>query len=462
MDAGRDGEADARVRADGGTDGGVDVDADAGRDAGLDGGMDAAMDAGADASSDAGMDGGPDGGMDAAMEDAGADASSDAEMDGGPDGGMAVPHRAFLTSTTGTGDLGSWAGADGRAGLEAADRICQTLATDAGWSGTFVAWMSDGTDDAYCRIHGRDGKRESNCGQETLPEGAGPWLLADGAPFASAIDPDRQGLAIVYHPPRVDETGTKVASDFLELGYWSGTDDDGTALADTCDDWMSGTEPDRGRSGKKNRTSLFAPIGSTCDDEDHLLCMQVGMGPGVDLPSVPGRRVFVTSVAGPPDLSMWAEAEGATGVAAGDAICQTLAEEAGLVGATGYRAWLSDDTTSASERIAAVGPWVRGDGLLVAESLPEALEAGALRTSIAVDENGDHVPNSQVWTGTDEDGTTTPDQHCGGWTDSVDVPMAGDPEGATGSTAEAGRGWTSSRTSLCGYAARLHCFDDSP
>ena len=39
-------------------------------------------------------------------------------------------------------------------------------------SRTTPAWLSDSSDDAWCRIHGLDGKRADNCGQPVLPANA--------------------------------------------------------------------------------------------------------------------------------------------------------------------------------------------------------------------------------------------------------------------------------------------------
>ena len=58
----------------------------------------------------------------------------------------------------------------------------------AGLKGTFVAWLSDDNDDAYCRIHLLTGKKSANCGKAVLPVNAGPWLRTDGFPFADRID----------------------------------------------------------------------------------------------------------------------------------------------------------------------------------------------------------------------------------------------------------------------------------
>ena len=78
--------------------------------------------------------------------DDGADAVvvGSAKIDGGEAGGRqaaagpALPNfilpgrKAFLTSATGTGNLGSWPGANGQSGIAAGDEICQRPAPGAG------------------------------------------------------------------------------------------------------------------------------------------------------------------------------------------------------------------------------------------------------------------------------------------------------------------------------------------
>jgi len=53
------------------------------------------------------------------------------------------PRVAFVTSVTGTADLGSWPEAGSAVGAAAGNAICRTLAADAGLqnAGTFIAWL---------------------------------------------------------------------------------------------------------------------------------------------------------------------------------------------------------------------------------------------------------------------------------------------------------------------------------
>ena len=98
--------------------------------------------------------------------------------------------KMFVTSTTGNGNLSTWAETSGSlvglSGLEGGDIICQTRAEAEGLATkgvpVFRAWLSTNTTDAWCHIQGLTGKRftGSPC------DGAG---TAAGAP-AFDIDGD--------------------------------------------------------------------------------------------------------------------------------------------------------------------------------------------------------------------------------------------------------------------------------
>ena len=122
--------------------------------------------------------------------------------------------HAFATSTIGPGDLHSWPDVSDSTffGLRAADEICRSRADAAGLSEPkrYVAWLSDRNDDAYCRLFGLGGKKSANCGQATLPVGAGPWLRTDGMPFAAKIE-DALAENVIYSPLDVDEFGDSFA-----------------------------------------------------------------------------------------------------------------------------------------------------------------------------------------------------------------------------------------------------------
>ena len=64
--------------------------------------------------------------------------------------------RIFITSTTGKANLSTWPDAHGMTGLAAGDEICRTRAAATGIADatSYVAFLSDETNDAYCRLHG--------------------------------------------------------------------------------------------------------------------------------------------------------------------------------------------------------------------------------------------------------------------------------------------------------------------
>lgn len=132
---------------------------------------------------------------------------------------------AFVTSVTGTGNLNSWSAANGKTGLEAADQICRTLAANADpplpespGPETFVAWLSDSNNDAYCRVFGLTGKKSTNCGQMQPPMGAGSWMRVDGQPFAGKIEKVINS-GHIFTPLRITENNNELSFFFLRCVY---------------------------------------------------------------------------------------------------------------------------------------------------------------------------------------------------------------------------------------------------
>jgi hypothetical protein len=202
----RDASADGDVATDAMPDVASDVGADVSPDTGVDSGADAAHDGGADAP----FDGGPD-----APADAGADGAPDAAQDAGS------VLLVFVSSKLSTGNLG---------GLAGADATCQSLATKAGLPGTYKAWLSSQSTDAASR----------------LTHGSVPYKLVDGSLVANdwstlvsgtllhAIDKTESNGA----PPTgtVGTAGGCAGSDPLA---WTNTNDVGTHLGPSCNDWTS-------------------------------------------------------------------------------------------------------------------------------------------------------------------------------------------------------------------------------
>jgi hypothetical protein len=370
---------------------------------------------------------------------------------------------AFATSVSGSTDLGSWPDANGQTGLAAGDAICQARAEAAGLdhAASFVAWLSSEDDDAYCRLHGLSGKKADNCGQTELPEAAGPWLRTDGYPFAEDIGNLLLPELKVYTPLWFDEFGNVI--DDSPPWLFTGTnangelDTSGTSPT-TCGNWAeTGAAGDLtvGRTGSTGTGWTTAQV-LNCSMSARLVCLERLPGPALQPFAEPGQLVFATSVTGSGELSTWPQAEpGSTGLAAGDSICQNLAADAGLVEPASFKAWLSDDSTDAIDRLESDGPWVRIDGILVAAD-KATLASGGLFSAIAVTELGAYLHSDSVWTGTTNDGTASVN-HCNAWTGAEPFDS-----GAFGQAQSAIELWSLWRNNgACEASRRLYCISDS-
>ena len=104
------------------------------------------------------------------------------------------------------------------------------------------------------------------------------------------------------------------------------------------------------------------------------------------------------------------------GLAGADSLCNMHAQAANLSG--NFKAWLSDDTNNAKDRIADVGPWyLVGSSTLVARNLA-TLELGSLQGNTSADENGNAIGSSAntAWTGTGPNGLKDTGNNCSNWT----------------------------------------------
>ena len=363
----------------------------------------------------------------------------------------------FVTSVTGTGDLGSWPDAGVAIGTTAGDAICQARATAAGLGNpsNFVAWLSDSSDDAYCRLHNLSGTKSTNCGQSTLPVGAGPWLHTNGIPFGEAIDQLLLPNGVVYTALQIDEFGSTVPA-FAR--FFTATQADGTLNTSrtTCGDWASSSSQFTTTGFEEKTTHSWTNSGGgDCSKMAHLICMETLTGPALPPFAIRGRQAFVTSVSGTGDLGSWPDAGGKVGIEAGDVICQTRASVAALDEPLSFRAWLSDGTTSAIDRFVIDGRWVRLDGIPVAESKAD-LTDGVLFAPINVTETGEYLGNWGVWSGTHFSGTGT-GTNCTDWT------VADGGTSGTNGGANDLRFWTAPSALKCDFgSARLYCLSDSP
>ena len=195
-----------------------------------------------------------------------------------------------------------------------------------------------------------------------------------------------------------------------------------------------------------------------CASTYRLLCLEPGASDPADVRwTSPGSLVFITSATGPGELGAWPQAGAATGVAAGDAICRSLAAAAHLPAPSSFVAWLSNATQDAAERMTSSGPFRRIDGVAVAANRTDLLD-GTNPHSIHQYETGAYLAGQgggYSWTGTLADGTAAPDR-CLNWTSASDSDTG--ELGRASSTQD--DDWTAYADFDCSIGFRLHCFSN--
>jgi hypothetical protein len=162
-----------------------------------------------------------------------------------------------------------------------------------------------------------------------------------------------------------------------------------------------------------------------------------------DAPVVQANIAFVTSMTITPGTL--------GGLAQADALCGQLARDAGMEGQ--YVAWLSDNNTSAKDRLGAARGWVRPDGLPFADTLTDLL-AGHIFYPLRIDERGTDRGNdtASVVTATDGAGKSIA-ENCSNFT------QPGGGALALAGLADAGVStWTNGTEIPCTEPARLYCF----
>ena len=164
---------------------------------------------------------------------------------------------AFVTSASGTGDLGSWPAADGLAGIFAGFRICQNLATAAHLPApaSFVPWLSTTVVDAVDRL-----------------TTDGPFRRPDGLVVATDVA-ELVGVTFTRNSLHQQENGSYLSAPLDTV--WTGTLTDGTAGAFLCDNWTDGGAA-LGGSGQANvgRVAEWTDnLGLDCQSEARLYCL---------------------------------------------------------------------------------------------------------------------------------------------------------------------------------------------
>ncbi len=157
----------------------------------------------------------------------------------------------FVTSATFNGNLG---------GLTGADDKCQAESDDPASivpSGTYLAWLSDGT-------HSPDTR---------FTKSSHPYILPDGTKIAEDFTDLTSGS--ILHAIDIDPTGELVGLQ----EFWTGTNPDGTTVQHfvTCYGWTGDTSPgSHGMVGSTVQTSTLwsARSPSRCGSSFRLACFQ--------------------------------------------------------------------------------------------------------------------------------------------------------------------------------------------
>lgn len=162
------------------------------------------------------------------------------------------------------------------------------------------------------------------------------------------------------------------------------------------------------------------------------------------------KRIFVTSARYDPNLISEAEkvtGDILTGPEAADALCQLAASGGGLKGE--WKAWISDATVDAIDRIKDVGPWYLLTGEKVFNNKDNLMTTP--QVPIKITENGEHYSADRcVYTNTEVGGKKL---YICTWDGSCNQPhVYGDPESTSNE-------WTSVEHSGVFSNCYLYCLE---
>jgi len=377
----------------------------------------------------------------------------------------AARRRAWVTSVLGNGNLSSWPEAGGLTGLAAGDAICRARAAAGGHpnASTYRAWLSDASTDAYCHVQGLTGKKANGCAGGT-GDPAGPWYRFNGnTPMSGDVAALTGPGQVIYRAVLYDDLTHPVYQSSDSPAVWTGTTHLGEAEPGShCLGWTSSSSSDSGIYGNALRSAQIWTYSNAnpCGTFQRLLCVEPGASDPPDVRwATPGSIVFATTTSGSGDLSSWPDAGGATGLAAGDAICRAAAARAHLPQPESFVAWLSDSTQDARDRMTSNGPFFRIDGVRLAQTKADLLD-GSLVSSIHQREDGSYVVyegGGNAYTATYADGTGDAVSNCVDWTSASMSDAAW-----TGSQSSASdEDWTARRTFNCSTFLHLYCFSNA-
>ncbi len=239
----------------------------------------------------------------------------------------------------------------------------------------------------------------------------------------------------------------------------------GTTEADTTDTSTAGAEASMSGTGTDTSTSdtstsdtssssstgpaPFCGDGIVDPDEEDCDDMNDNPNDGCKL-CARDRHVFVSSL-------KW-QGFKLDGLFGADQRCRMLAGQANLPNAFTYRAWLSDSTTPAADRILhSRGRYTLVNGLVVAQDW-DALTSGALEIPLNVNEKSETAQGGQsIWTGTLPNGQQAfGSTFCNDWTGE----NSDDQLGGAGIRTFADSWWSFFEQSGCGIQSALYCIEN--
>ncbi len=157
--------------------------------------------------------------------------------------------RVFVTSTTVAGDFG---------GVSGGDAVCQGLATDAGLTGTYRAWL-DGDAGDLAPTH------------VAATNTSGLFVLMDGTLVTSAAISLTSGA--LAHAIHITEKGDTAPANTL---VWTDARPGGAASGLDCNNWTSAASTDLGGYGDPTSTgsAWTSDNFATCDSKNALYCFE--------------------------------------------------------------------------------------------------------------------------------------------------------------------------------------------
>jgi len=254
-------------------------------------------------------------------------------------------------------------------------------------------------------------------------------------------------------PLIINELGQAVP---LNQTIFTATNPDGgydSTLGPGCSGWTVTTGGvTQGRVDSVNDAWTYSGgIDATCSTLKRLYCFQTGTD-GDPLPNKTewGKRgAFVSTGA-------------ASGIAAADNACKREAQNAGFYQPNSYKAYLSglnaqNQPINAKDRFIYDGPWIRADGLRLADG-KNHLATGNLRRPLNVRTDQSSVVSGYVWTGTTGTGNLSINTHCQNWSNGLS-----NVNGEVGAPGYIGTVWSTATSSpeVCSFTSRLYCLSDA-